>query len=1139
MRQWGTTFGGPGSDQLRALDVNPLGTKIYVGSYTKSNTLPIVNAATTYQPMFGGKCDPNTGGDYCFAIFDKNAQNLLYCTYFGGSNDEGTSEVQAADWYNGVLAVNHNNGDIYISSETNSNNGIATSGFQQTALDGPNYSGDAALCEEYDYFVAKFTDGCSNPPSANITTPGNLQYCYGYNADLMINNPGNGYSIQWYVNGAKLNGQTSISVSPTTDGVYRVQIIKNNSDGSTCTVTTPDWATAKVTHLPSTLNNCCNSPVGLTFLDVTASSFEGFLAGTSEQNNINTTTHTLSNESKQISINGTFTLNENFTFTNCSNVTFASGAEVDLNGYTLTLNGTTFTNCDPSNMWNGIKSGPANSGSKIVTSNNTHIENAITGIDLSDNKSSTFKIQSTIFNNNYIAVSLGSSSSQISQITGCTFKDDANYNLLPPNNTKRTSIYIKAVGLSSLSIGNSTTGNTFDNADYGLYLDHTNATILKNTFQNFSKNDNGNSAYATYGILGSGTSSYTINVGDGSGANKNLFKTGKYYGVYVDGSGGNGTKGLGGSINKNTFTHDDKPITFKNATFPFSILSNDITDATNGITLNNNNVFSGSPPIDVSSNSIALINSGSSSGKYGIYYTYSKTSSLAAQFTGNTITVNSQQYGMQFLNAKSILINSNTVNLQLSSQASDGYYGISCSNVNSATVQCNNISGSSHSSSSGYTSERGISFSNAVDNIINCNTTDNEAFGLEFLGTCTGSFIKGNILKYHDQGISVGLINSTEGVISDQKVDNQGIAPGNQYIGTGSGVFANSGFALYRNVLAFPPIINFEFLNSTDIYYAKSSGSNTSSEKIVRNTASGIKEFDCGPICPNEPMAQMRDASSDSDSSNNVIDSTEVAQIITAVDSIFPSNDAMIWYEKQNLYETTIGDTILEDTIPSLQIFNDTIQSNNIGLFSQVDNLIGSVIQFKEIDWADSMDNNKNKALNILNEIITQRQLESNEKTIDEIYLATIAIGLDTFTEAQTRDILEIANQCPFIGGNAVYLARGMYELMNDSMIYNDNQTCNSIQQIKNASIDKTEVSMNVYPNPSDKMFFLDYSLPLDKEYQFYITNLSGKIIMDIDIYGTYGKREIDISSLLPGFYTMYLSDNNLPKWRSKLIIIR
>ena len=35
-----------------------------------------------------------------------------------------------------------------------------------------------------------------------------------------------------------------------------------------------------------------------------------------------------------------------------------------------------------------------------------------------------------------------------------------------------------------------------------------------------------------------------------------------------------------------------------------------------------------------------------------------------------------------------------------------------------------------------------------------------------------------------------------------------------------------------------------------------------------------------------------------------------------------------------------------------------------------------------------------------------------------------------------------ITQQCPFAGGTAVYRARGMYELINDSIVYDDDAVC-------------------------------------------------------------------------------------------------
>ena len=60
----------------------------------------------------------------------------------------------------------------------------------------------------------------------------------------------------------------------------------------------------------------------------------------------------------------------------------------------------------------------------------------------------------------------------------------------------------------------------------------------------------------------------------------------------------------------------------------------------------------------------------------------------------------------------------------------------------------------------------------------------------------------------------------------------------------------------------------------------------------------------------------------------------------------------------------------------------------------------------------------------------TSETIEQNEKQVNNVYLSTIAKSIDGFTADQVSALFDIANQCPMVGGNAVYRARALYALI-------------------------------------------------------------------------------------------------------------
>lgn len=63
----------------------------------------------------------------------------------------------------------------------------------------------------------------------------------------------------------------------------------------------------------------------------------------------------------------------------------------------------------------------------------------------------------------------------------------------------------------------------------------------------------------------------------------------------------------------------------------------------------------------------------------------------------------------------------------------------------------------------------------------------------------------------------------------------------------------------------------------------------------------------------------------------------------------------------------------------------------------------------------------------------TSELIESNQKQVNDIYLGTVAKDVGIFTPAQATQLFAIANQCPMLGGNAVFRARALYSLIDDT----------------------------------------------------------------------------------------------------------
>jgi hypothetical protein len=145
-------------------------------------------------------------------------------------------------------------------------------------------------------------------------------------------------------------------------------------------------------------------------------------------------------------------------------------------------------------------------------------------------------------------------------------------------------------------------------------------------------------------------------------------------------------------------------------------------------------------------------------------------------------------------------------------------------------------------------------------------------------------------------------------------------------------------------------------------------------------------------------------------------------------------------------------------------------------------------------------------------EVSNIKDYETMEKTINEIYLHTLAMGEYSFSPAEMEQITMIAWQCPLKSAAAVYKARSMYALVHPFTRFDNYSICNAqgMQYRASQQTDNTKPSnaIQLYPNPSTSHLTID----MQKDYgkvSFVIYNALGQkvhrwqsneIIQNIDL---------------------------------------
>jgi hypothetical protein len=156
-------------------------------------------------------------------------------------------------------------------------------------------------------------------------------------------------------------------------------------------------------------------------------------------------------------------------------------------------------------------------------------------------------------------------------------------------------------------------------------------------------------------------------------------------------------------------------------------------------------------------------------------------------------------------------------------------------------------------------------------------------------------------------------------------------------------------------------------------------------------------------------------------------------------------------------------------------------------------------------------------------------------------------VGEKYNTNHRVKSRLEyIANLCPFIGGEATYLCRGLIHLYNDEIIYDDEDACSTtyyayrlanpntfpINNIEsnNQSMKLTFINNNqikVYPNPASTHFYIEFNKELVQQYKsIELENILGNIILKTSSIGQE-KIELGIQNYSDGMYQIKIKDKN------------
>ncbi len=480
-------------------------------------------------------------------------------------------------------------------------------------------------------------------------------------------------------------------------------------------------------------------------------------------------------------------------------------------------------------------------------------------------------------------------------------------------------------------------------------------------------------------------------------------------------------------------------------------------------------------------------------------------------------------------------------------------FGIALRGTSKSLVSCNSIS-----NPAGYLNSRvsqtGIYSSISKDQTIQCNDVNGVYNGYLFTGANPNTDFKGNVTSDNFNGLHL----SGSSVIDPQKLKGN-IWPSSSSYGNLGALNENTNYYIYSQ---------FEVDNNSD-------------PQMLPPTFDppGWFVYSIGPnfMCQSsEPVCPKRDhehegVDLDKDIANNLVQTVEYnAEVqksleqylfeklkdniaLRDTDSVFTAfyqslltsdyaalknikEKGVDMYNFGNSFDDVVNysqsidqkmDTIIyNDSLYSLTstslIQKSTLIANNFGLResirtlqSLISNLLYPIKQTK-VEKAD-IAIGENISL-----FITDQMLQ-NEKSLNNVYFNTLAKGNSEFSDIDASTLLGISMQCPIMGGEAVYKARGIYSMIDANIDWDDFALCSQSGSPFRFKANSVSAVCTIFPNPTSGHTKFVHSFETDNQMTLEIYDLEGRLSKRYSIPPRIKGLDIDLSDLHSGVYFFHV----------------
>lgn len=249
------------------------------------------------------------------------------------------------------------------------------------------------------------------------------------------------------------------------------------------------------------------------------------------------------------------------------------------------------------------------------------------------------------------------------------------------------------------------------------------------------------------------------------------------------------------------------------------------------------------------------------------------------------------------------------------------------------------------------------------------------------------------------------------------------------------------------------------------------------------------------------------------------------------------------WYDSKRLYEYLSRTPGLLNGYAVLDSFYSVTTNNAIAQIRATDQQVQNLIQSFNIYTPAQRQAILQYIENTNEGIDNTEQQNDNEREINRIYLNLVRNGIDSLAEADKTFISNLAPQCPYVGGSAVYKARSLNFYLKPGAMYDDMKTCNAVGVYKQGNTTQTDTKslisiesealsqikaapkkvlspqneVYIFPVPANNYINVGYTI--DEDATFILYNALGEKIITNKLDKRNTKQHIDLNNIANGIY--------------------